>query len=157
KLLAKKSGTPGKTRLINYFQITLKRDDIEDKFFLNFVDLPGYGYARVSLKEKESWKTMMENYFRLRSQLRGVILLVDIRHSADPKDKVMIELLESLSIPYCLVATKSDKIPKNKISSTLKNLQRELNSKTQFLFPFSSLSKTGMEDVLTWIEEYILT
>jgi GTP-binding protein len=157
KLLAKKSGTPGKTRLINYFQIALKRDEIEEKYFLNFVDLPGYGYARVSLKEKDSWKKMMETYFKERSQLRGVMLLVDIRHSADPKDIVMIALLEGLGIPYCLVATKSDKIPKNKIPATLKKLKTELNSSTGNIIAFSSLSKTGITEVLSWIEEHILT
>ena len=157
KILAKKSGTPGKTRLINYFQIAFRKDDIVEKYYLNFVDLPGYGYARVSLKEKDSWKKMMSKYFQERSQLRAVLLLVDIRHKADPKDKTMIELLESLNIRYCLVATKSDKIPKNKVISTLRKLKKELNSSTNELFSFSSLAKTGATEILSWIEENILT
>ncbi len=156
KLLAKKSNTPGKTKLINYFQISLKKDDIEETFYLNFVDLPGYGFAKVGKSEKESWRRMIEQYFRERTQLRAVFLLVDIRHKADSKDILMIEMLESMEIPYCLVATKSDKIPKNKIPATLKSLKKQLNSNTDKLFAFSSLNKTGTLPILEWIESEVL-
>ncbi len=155
KLLAKKSNTPGKTKLINYFQIAFKKDELDDRLYLNFVDLPGYGFAKVGKAEKQSWRRMIEEYFKERTQLRAVFLLVDIRHKADPKDKLMIEMLESMNIPYCLVATKSDKIAKNKIQKTLKELKAQLNSTTDQLFSFSSLNKTGITPIFNWIEERV--
>lgn len=148
KSLAKTSSTPGKTKLVNFFKIRAKRN--EDDFYLNFVDLPGYGYAKVSLKEKDSWKVMMNKYFTERIQLRGVLSLVDIRHKADEKDTVMINMLQSLNIPVLVVATKCDKIPKNKVKATLEKLKKQHNAKK--IIAFSSLKKIGTEPVLAWME-----
>ncbi|MCD4796024.1 MAG: ribosome biogenesis GTP-binding protein YihA/YsxC, partial [Candidatus Cloacimonetes bacterium] len=153
KAIAKVSGTPGKTRLINFFEIHFKTVN-EEIGFVNFVDLPGYGYAKVSKTERESWKKMIEDFFEKRFQLKGVILIIDIRHKADPKDMIMIRMLKKSEIPFLIVATKSDKIAKSKIASVIKKLEIEFNSKN--IIPFSSLKKTGILKVLNWIAKLIL-
>jgi len=155
KMIAKTSSTPGKTRLINFFEIRFKTDENEDGF-LNFVDLPGYGYAKVSKTERNSWKIMVNDFFRKREQLKGVILLVDIRHKADPKDLVMLEMLKINGINFLVVATKSDKIPKTKMQLYLKKLRAGLNVDKKDIITFSSLKKNGVDDVLNWISKQIL-
>ncbi len=153
KILAKVSSTPGKTKLINFFDIRFKTVDDEEGF-VNFVDLPGYGYAKVSKSERASWKKMIQNYLIQRLNLRGVLLLVDIRHKADKKDLIMIEMLKSNKINFTIVATKSDKIRKSKIQSQLENLRKELGVPNKII-PFSSLKKTGINGVLNWISDTI--
>ncbi len=155
KMIAKTSSTPGKTRLINFFEIRFKTLENENGF-VNFVDLPGYGYAKVSKAEKESWKKMMENYYLKREQLKGVIVLVDIRHAADHKDKILLTMLKNLNIPFLVVATKSDKIPKSKIETYLKRLILAFAVQEENIIAFSSLKKRGVENVLKWIEKLIL-
>jgi GTP-binding protein len=154
KSIAKVSGTPGKTRLINFFEIRFKNKNNEDGF-VNFVDLPGYGYARVSKSERESWKKMILDYFANRIQLKGVVMLVDIRHKADPKDKLMLEMLFQNNIPYIVAATKSDKLAKNKIDKTIKTVASGLEIKPSRIIPVSSLKKTGFEQILEWMAEMI--
>lgn len=154
KKIAKVSSTPGKTRLINFFEVSFKNDKTEENGKLNFVDLPGYGYAKVSKTERENWKKMVLDYFRNRETLRGIIILIDIRHRADPKDKMMIEMLSENDFPFIIVATKSDKIPKTKIPKYLKALKKELEIGE--MIAVSSLNKTGLENILNWIEKLIL-
>ena len=101
KNLARVGNSPGKTRQVNYFLI-------DDTFYL--VDLPGYGYARVSRAEKERWGRMMEDYFRKAEELRHVLCLVDIRHEPTEDDKTMNSFLRQMDIPFTVVATKADKI-----------------------------------------------
>jgi len=147
KVLAKTSSRPGKTQLINFFKVVSKEDEQGLKGELSFVDLPGYGYAKVNLKEKEVWRRMIQAYLVGRPQLLGVVLLVDIRHKLDFKDKLMQEMLEAENIPYLVVATKSDKLASNKIPSICKK---------NFPFAvaaFSSKSKKGVDKVLKWINE----
>jgi len=151
KLLAKTSGTPGKTRLVNFFRIRYKLDAYDTSGFLNFVDLPGYGFAKVPLSEKEAWKTMISEYIKQRKTLAGFIVLVDIRHDADPKDVTLIEMLKQESIPFCVCATKTDKIGKTKQQSSLASLRKKLGVSPAPIFPVSSLTKTGMEPVLEWM------
>jgi len=156
KAIAKISSTPGKTRLLNFFEVKFKEEQSGDNGLVNFVDFPGYGYAKISKTERDSWKKMIEDYFSFRENLAGVIALVDIRHKADSKDIVMIEMLKSRNIPFLIVATKSDKIPKTKIKKRMNELQKELQVKSENLVPFSSLKKTGIREVLNWIEKMIL-
>ena len=147
KLLAKTSGRPGKTQLINFFRVGVKDDAQEQKGELSFVDLPGYGYAKVNLQEKESWRRMIQAYLAGRPQLLGVLLLVDIRHKLDFKDELMQQMLQEQKIPYLVVATKSDKLGVSKVASICKK---------NFPFavvPFSSKSKKGVSKVLEWINE----
>jgi GTP-binding protein len=155
KAIAKVSRTPGKTRLINFFEIRFKTEDNKDGF-VNFVDLPGYGYAKVSKTERTSWKKMIKNYFKKRMSLKGVIALVDIRHKADPKDIVMLKMLRDEGIPFVVIATKSDKVAKSKLPACLKKLSAGLKVNNKNIYSFSSLKKTGIEDILNWIDNKIL-
>lgn len=154
KSLAKVSRQPGKTRLVNFFNVRFKRGE-EDGFF-SLVDLPGYGFAKVSEAERNSWQKMIETYFMKRIELRGVFVLVDIRHSANSKDIAMINMLQYLKANFVVIATKSDKIPQTKIPSTLKKLKTGLGLKNEKILAFSSLKKTGQPELLKWIEDLIL-
>lgn len=154
KLLARVSGSPGKTRLINFL---LARYRVLPEGFereLHFVDLPGYGYARVGQDEREKWRRMMDEYFTRRKRLRGVVVLVDIRHPADPKDIVLLDMLSQYHYPVLVAATKSDKLPKNRIAATLRELRAGLGHAGEIL-PFSSLAKTGGEAVWEWMERVL--
>jgi|GEM_PF-20705 len=177
KLLAKIANKPGKTRLINFFEIKYLAH-VQGCFGL--VDLPGYGYARVSKSEKEKWQKMINLFFQKRQQLAGVIVLIDIRHELDPKDIVMINMLKDLKICFMIAATKCDKIPKNKIHGQLKKFLNELEKKDVqseiasdkasndslsslnepsidkiYISEFSSLKKIGINKILQWIEMII--
>jgi len=116
--IAKVSSNPGKTRLINFF---LLNDS------LYFVDLPGYGYASVSKRERQKWQRMIDKYFKTRQNLGLVILLVDSRHKPTQLDKIMKEYLESLEIPYIVVATKMDKLNQSEKSKAKKIIRETLN------------------------------
>jgi len=164
KLLAKIANKPGKTRLINFFEIRCKKsvpcseDSVqhtENIGYFGLVDLPGYGYAKVSKTEREQWQKMINTFFSTRKQLAGAIVLVDIRHEADPKDAIMIKMLQDLNVKFMIAATKCDKIPKNKVDSQLKNFKLGFGLGDVFMCEFSSLKKIGMEKVLGWIEENI--
>lgn len=156
KALAKVSASPGKTRLLNFFKIRFKIDETGQEGFLHFVDLPGYGYAKVSNSERNAWRKMIGTYFTERKQLRGVISIVDIRHRADPKDKMMVEMLRNSNVPFLIVATKCDKIKKTKIQSHLKNLQNDLVIEQNQITSFSALKKLGVQQVISWISGKIL-
>jgi len=148
--LAKISSHPGKTRLLNFFLIRYKNDD-DSQGFLQLTDLPGYGYAEVSQAEQEKWRKMISKYFEQRPQLRSIIVLVDIRHPADKKDIQLLEILRLRKIDHCIVATKSDKIPKTKIAKTLKTLGTELGLGAEPIFAVSALNNVGMDAVLEWM------
>lgn len=149
--LAKISAHPGKTRLLNFFLVRYKTDD-DAQGFLQLTDLPGYGFAEVSQAEQEKWRKMVSKYFEQRTQLRSLVVLVDIRHPADKKDIQMLEMLRLRKIDHCIVATKADKIPKTKIAKTLKTLGSELGLGSEPLFAVSALDNIGMDPVLEWIQ-----
>ena len=159
--IAKVSSTPGKTKLINFFEVRVKlnEDDPEkdNTGFFSLADLPGYGYAKVSKDERERWKTMVDNYLSLRGQLRAVFLLIDIRHAGDEKDKMMLDLLRFNEIPYFLICTKADKIGKNEITKNVKRLSQDLDAPAAQFIPFSSLKRTGLERLLQEITQSIFT
>ncbi|MEA1973891.1 MAG: ribosome biogenesis GTP-binding protein YihA/YsxC [Candidatus Cloacimonadota bacterium] len=155
KGLAKTSSRPGKTRLINFFDIRFE-DNKEERGSICFVDLPGYGYAKVPQSEKNLWKKMINMYFEERIQLRGVIVLVDSRRKPDPKDLVVIQMLISLKIPFCIVATKADKLKKSKRKNTITKLNDGLGLKQEKIITFSSTKKIGIDSLLNWISETIL-
>ncbi|CAO81627.1 ribosome biogenesis GTP-binding protein YihA/YsxC [Candidatus Cloacimonas acidaminovorans] len=152
KGLAKTSSTPGKTRLLNFFLIRYKIDDNDSSGFLQFTDLPGYGYAEVSQAEQEKWRRMINKYFEQRKQLRSLIVIVDIRHPADSKDIMLLEMLRLRGIDYCIVATKADKIPKTKVAKTVKDLAKGLGLKEEPIFPVSALNNTGLEPLYNWFQ-----
>lgn len=151
-LLAKISRTPGKTRLLNFFLIRWKDDKANQQGFLQFTDFPGYGFAEVGQAEQEKWRIMIEKYMSMRQQLKGILVLVDIRHPADPKDKAMLEMLRLRNIDHCVIATKADKIPKTKVKATAGQLAKQLNLGDKAMLVTSSEKNIGLEDVIAWIE-----
>ena len=153
--LAKTSNHPGKTRLLNFFLIRWKDDAAASEGRLQLTDLPGYGFAEVSQAEQEKWRKMINRYFDEREQLRGIIVLVDIRHAADPKDIQMLELLRLRKIDYCVVATKADKIPKTKIPKTLQLLGKGLGLEGIPLYAVSALKNTGLDPLYAWFGRHL--
>lgn len=147
--LARVSKQPGKTRLVNFFLIN-------DAFYL--VDLPGYGFARVSKAEKASWDGMMRDYFETARQLRAVLILMDIRHAPTQEDKAMVQYVEYYAIPYLVVATKADKIAKSKRKAQAEKLRKEIPSSFAYeILPFSSEDGYGKEALLERMEAYLAT
>ncbi len=153
--LAKTSSHPGKTRLLNFFLIHWKNDEAGTNGSLQLTDLPGYGFAEVSQAEQEKWRQMLNHYFEQREQLRGIIVLVDIRHDADPKDILLLELLRMRKIDYCVVATKSDKIPKTKVAKTLQLLAKGLGLEDIPLYAVSALKDKGLEPLYEWFGRHL--
>ena len=146
KNLARTSGKPGKTQLLNFF-------NIDDK--LRFVDVPGYGYARVSKKEREKWGKMIEEYLTTRENLRAVVSLVDLRHEPSADDVQMYEFLKYYEIPVILVATKADKIPRGKWNKHESMIKKKLDfDKSDTFIIFSSVNKTGVEEAWDAIFDY---
>ncbi|SHH50111.1 GTP-binding protein [Clostridium collagenovorans DSM 3089] len=138
--LVKVSGTPGKTRLINFFLINNE---------YNFVDLPGYGYAKVSKSEQLKWGKMIEDYLVNRPQLRKVILLVDSRHKPTADDVMMNDWIKHYGKEVIVVATKIDKLKRNEINKNLKLISETLKlDKETKIYQFSSLKKQGVEQLL---------
>ena len=144
KNLAKISSTPGKTRLINYFLIDTR---------LYFVDLPGYGYAKLSKKMRQEWQRYIEAYLKDNQHLRLVFLLLDSRHEVMENDKMMMTWLEYYNIPYMLVLTKIDKISNNQYQTISRKLSEYVPH--QRILKFSSKNKTGREDILGIIKQII--
>ena len=141
--IAKVSSNPGKTRLINFFQLN-------DKIY--FVDLPGYGYAAVSKKEREKWKNMIEKYFYNRENLKLVLLLVDSRYKPTNLDVLMKEWLESLEIPYVIVATKADKLNQSEKAKAKKIIRETLELDLQIpIFLTSAKEGTGIKELVSYI------
>lgn len=140
--LAKTSSTPGRTRLINYFLIN-------NAFY--FVDLPGYGYAKASKTEARAWQALIEPYLVNNTQLKCVCVLVDIRHKPNELDKLMLDFLQYYSIPFLIVATKSDKLPKTKIKPALVQIANELKVGADNVVATSSENKNGQDALLSKI------
>jgi GTP-binding protein len=154
-LLAKISGHPGKTRTLNFFLIRWKDDAADQQGFMQFTDFPGYGFAEISLSEQEKWRQMIDRYLSTRQQLKAIIVLVDIRHPADKKDIVMLEMLRARRIDHCVVATKSDKIPKRQVVKTIKQLAKDLALGEKAIIATSADKDTGITDVLAWLESHL--
>ncbi|MDD7176137.1 MAG: ribosome biogenesis GTP-binding protein YihA/YsxC [Clostridiales bacterium] len=146
--LARTSATPGKTRLINVYRIN---DE------LNFIDLPGYGFAKVSKEEKLSWGKMMQNYFATTEDLCHVFHLVDIRHEPSQEDREMNLFLRQAEIPFTVVATKADKISRGARLKFLAPICRALAVQPWQVIPFSAEDGTGREELLERIEQVCYT
>ena len=142
--LARTSATPGKTRLINVYQINEE---------VNFIDLPGYGFAKVSKTEKLSWGKMMQNYFATTEDLCHVFHLVDIRHEPTQEDCEMNTFLCQAGIPFTVIATKADKISRGARMKHIAAICRGLYVQPWQVIPFSSEDGTGREEILAKIEE----
>lgn len=142
---ARTSSQPGKTQTLNFY-------DIESKLF--FVDVPGYGYAKVSQKEREKWARMIETYFSERQPLRGVVTLVDARHEPTKLDKQMVDFLHYYDLPLLVVGTKVDKVPKSRRNRCVSQIRKGLALRqVDQVVLFSAVDKTGKDDVWAWIEK----
>ncbi len=147
KALARTSGSPGKTRTINFY-------NVED--LVMFVDLPGYGYAKISKSEQAKWGNMIESYLMKREVLKGIILLIDIRHEPGENDKLMYEWLRHYGHKIIIAATKSDKLKRSQIGKHLSVIVNSLGlGKDDVIIPFSSENKSGKEELWNIIEEMI--
>ncbi len=148
--LAKTSGTPGKTRLLNVFEIN---GGTGDAFHL--VDLPGYGFAKVDKGEKLRWGEMMQGYFDQTRELRIVLQLVDIRHDPTRDDIDMVEFLRASGIPFQVVATKSDKISRGSRMKYTAPICRALQVQPWELLPWSSENGDGRDNLIAVIDKAI--
>jgi len=147
KNLARTSGKPGKTQTLNFYLI---------ENALHFVDVPGYGYAKVSKTERAKWGEMIETYITSRKQLRAVVSLVDIRHDPSKEDIQMYEFLKYYNIPVIVVATKADKIPRGKWNKHTSAIKKKLDFDPEDTFIlFSSETKKGKEEAWAAIETAI--
>ena len=144
KAYARTSAQPGKTQTINFY-------NINDALY--YVDLPGYGYAKVSQAEKEKWGRMIENYLKKSRQLRGVFLLVDIRHEPSANDKQMYDWVVHNGYRPVIIATKLDKIKRSQIQKQIKTVRTGLGIGADVtVIPFSAETKQGREEIWTLIE-----
>lgn len=145
--LARISKTPGRTQLLNFFEIDAER---------KIVDLPGYGYAKVPLAVKKQWHKMMEDYLHKRNALCGIILMMDIRHPLTDFDMQMIEWCEHTQLPLHILLTKADKLNYGAAKNTLFKVQRELSDieVNVTLQLFSSLKKTGIDEAHQLLDQW---
>lgn len=146
--LARTSGQPGKTQTVNFYAIN------NDEFRL--VDLPGYGYARVSQTERQKWAKMIETYFTNRKSLCEVILLLDIRHEPGEHDKMMYDWIKSAGFNGIVIATKADKISKGQWFRYIATIQKKLEIENKdFIIPFSASKKLNLEKVWAALGEIL--
>ena len=147
KALARVSGSPGKTRTINFYKVN-------DAF--RIVDLPGYGYAKISKSVSENWGEMMESYLSNREGLKKVIQLVDIRHAPSAQDVQMYEYLKYYGLDGLVVATKADKVSRNEMQKCISVIRKTLGlSPEDKVIPISSLKRTGHDALLGEIEKLL--
>ena len=168
KRLARVGETPGKTRTINFYEVDAlaeksrgKKEDSgvkeapappEEALTFRLVDLPGYGYAHVSLDEKARWGKMIERYLAAERDLRAVFLLLDIRHEPNANDRQMYEWIRKSGHTPVLIATKADKIKRSKVSAQLKLIRAGLNAeKGSAVYTFSAQTQTGREQICACI------
>lgn len=145
KSIARVSSTPGKTVTVNFY----RAGDIR------LVDLPGYGYAKVSFDEKERWADLMETYFTSGRNIKLVFQLIDMRHKVSDYDISMLEFLKSNNIPYAVILTKCDKLNKTEFANRLVSVKEELGHLVDNtdIVPFSSLKGTGVEEIKAILEK----
>lgn len=145
--LVRTSSKPGKTRTLNFY-------NINDSF--RFVDVPGYGYAKVSKKERNKWGQMMEAYFETREQLQVVVLIVDSRHQPTQEDVQMFDYVTYLDIPLIVVATKYDKLKRSEQAKNLKKIKAKLQVHSDVpVIPFSAVTGINKEKVWSEISKYL--
>ena len=148
KSFARISATPGKTQTINFY-------NINDALYL--VDLPGYGYAKVSQQEKEKWGKMIERYLHSSKQLRAVFLLIDIRHEPSANDKMMYDWVVSQGYNPIIIATKQDKLKRSQIDKHVRMLRQGLKMVPGTrIIPFSSVTKQGRDEIWELVETELL-
>lgn len=147
KALARTSAQPGKTQTINYY-------NINDQLY--FVDLPGYGYAKVNEEEKAKWGKMVENYLHTSKQLKAVFLLIDIRHEPSGNDKMMYKWILDQGFAPIIIATKLDKINRSQVQKHVKMIREGLQVvKNTTVIPYSAQTKQGREEIYELLDYYL--
>lgn len=146
KKMAKTSSTPGRTRLINYF-------NIDNKFYI--VDLPGYGYAKASKKISANWDSVMNDYFVDNNRLKLVMVLLDSRHLPSSLDQQMIDYLVANEIPTVLILTKIDKISKSELNKNIDLISKILRYNKDMIIPTSAEKKLGGERIEKLLDDYV--
>ncbi|NLK21134.1 MAG: YihA family ribosome biogenesis GTP-binding protein [Epulopiscium sp.] len=148
KALARTSAQPGKTQTINFY-------NVEEKLY--FVDLPGYGFAKVSKTERERWGKFIESYLINREQLKQVVLLIDIRHEPGQNDKMMYDWLCHYQNNVLVIATKMDKIKRSQLQKQLAIIKKGLNMDPNHkLIPFSAQTKQGTEEIWNVFDKWVV-
>lgn len=149
KSLARTSAQPGKTQTINFY-------NINDQMY--FVDLPGYGYAKVSESEKAKWGKMIENYLHKSRKLKAVFLLIDIRHEPSGNDKMMYDWILHQGFEPVIIATKLDKINRSQVQKHIKMIKEGLKVvKNTIVIPYSAQTKQGREEIYELLDSYMET
>lgn len=148
KSLCRTSKTPGRTQMINYFSIDPQR---------HLVDLPGYGYAKVPLKVKQHWQNLLQNYLLMRSSLKGVIIIMDVRRPLTDHDTQMLQWCRKSDMPTHILLTKADKLKKGAAANTLLKVQAALNAEYPGMTVqlFSSLKKAGVNEVKKVLDNWL--
>lgn len=147
KSLARTSAQPGKTQTINFYNINHE---------LYFVDLPGYGYARVSEETKRQWGKMIERYLQGSNMLRAIFLLVDIRHAPSENDRMMYDWIMHQNYKPIIIATKLDKIKRSQIQKQIKEIRNGLGTDADTLIiPFSAQTKQGRDEIYALLDQYM--
>jgi len=148
KSLARTSKTPGRTQMINFFQLDEER---------SLIDLPGYGFAKVNVNVKKLWEAGLAEYIEKREALKGLVLMMDVRHPLQPLDVMMLDWTRDLELPVHVLLTKADKLSKNQASQSLLGLQKHLKQ----TYPqasaqlFSSLNKQGLDQAWSKLDEWM--
>jgi len=156
KNLAKTSGTPGKTQLINHFFVESKEKDLSPITQWYLVDLPGYGFAKVSVSKRKAWEKMISEYVRFRENLVNLFVLVDARHTPQQLDLDFVNKLGEWQVPFCIVFTKSDKETQKVVSSHVKKFAEAMKRtwvELPPIFTTSAEKRTGRDGLLKLIEE----
>ena len=147
KNLARTSSQPGKTQTLNFYRVN-------DEFYL--VDVPGYGYARVSQKKRQEFGEMIQDYLETRANLEGILILVDGRHEPTKDDIAMYQYAQYLNIPILVVATKIDKVKRNQRNKSIAGIKKAMNLRPEDdLLTFSSVDKINLDKLSTWIEDKV--
>jgi GTP-binding protein len=143
--LARVSNTPGRTRALQFFEVTYRSSPAARPRAVRFCDLPGYGYAKVSRTEREQWGAMIEDYLRGREPLRAVVLIIDVRHPPQESDHEALAFLRSTGRDVIVAATKTDKLTRTQRGNALRVVERELGLGGSDLVPFSAVEGTGTD------------
>jgi GTP-binding protein len=146
KKFARVSNTPGRTREVNFFRVN-------DAFIL--VDLPGYGYARVSKEKRAEWRPLIESYMRGSEQLRGIVHLLDSRHDPTSDDRQMLDFLSEIGVPTIVVLTKIDKLTSKQRAERVFAIARDLALDAEQVIPFSAVTGEGRDDLASAVESLL--
>ncbi|MQN01809.1 MAG: YihA family ribosome biogenesis GTP-binding protein [Lachnospiraceae bacterium] len=151
KSLARTSSSPGKTQTVNYYNINSE---------LYLVDLPGYGYAKISRETSKQWGRMIEMYLTASEQLEAVFLIVDIRHEPTAQDLQMIDYLAYLEIETVIIATKADKLKRSQLQKNISQIKKSISANTHapsgiIILPFSSVTGQGRDDVIDLMDQIV--